>query len=86
MLVAKQMDIRANIKRFFDMAASGETVFCPRKENKNIYLISQAEYEELQKAKRNAEYLKMIDSSMEQLKEGKVITKSLADLEALESE
>lgn len=86
MTVAKQIDIRTNIKTFFDMAADGEVVFCPRKENKNVYVISQAEYEELQKAKRNVEYLTMIDNSIEQIKTGKVITKSLEELEALASE
>jgi len=86
MTVAKQMDIRTNIKSFFDLAASGETLFCPRKNNKNVYVISQQEYEELQKAKRNAEYLAMLDLSIEQIKAGKIVSKNLEELEAMEIE
>ena len=51
MTVVKQMDIRKNIKHYFDLAFNGDTVFVPRKENKNVVVISQKEYEDLQKAK-----------------------------------
>ena len=57
MIAAKQMDVRANIKKYFDMAFDGETVIVSRKENKNVVIISEAEYNELAKAKKNAEYL-----------------------------
>ncbi len=35
----------------FDMAFDGETVIVSRKENKNVVIISEAEYNELAKAK-----------------------------------
>lgn len=35
MIAAKQMDIRANIKKYFDLAFEGEPVIVSRKENKN---------------------------------------------------
>ena len=57
MTVAKQIDIRANIKKYFDLAFNGEAVIVSRKQNRNVVVISEAEYNELQKAKRNAEYL-----------------------------
>ena len=84
MTVARQMDIRSNIKMYFDMAFEGEPVFVPRKENKNVYVISQAEYESLQKAKRNAEYLEMLDRSRAQLSSDEKVSVSLDDLRALE--
>lgn len=37
------------------MAFNGDTILVPRKENKNVVVIFQNEYEELQRAKRNAE-------------------------------
>lgn len=46
MIVAKQMDIRANIKEYFDLAAGGETLFVPRIGNKNVFIISQEAYED----------------------------------------
>lgn len=86
MTVAKPMEIRANLKKYLDIAFSGDTVFIPRKNNENVYVISQAEYEELQRAKRNAEYLARLDKSFEQLEQGKIITKTLDELEAMADE
>ncbi len=63
MIATKQMDIRANIKKYFDMAFEGEPVIVSRKENKNVVIISEAEYNELAKTKRNAEYLAKLDKS-----------------------
>ena len=60
MIVTKQMDLRANIKKYFDLAFNGETIVVSRKENKNVVVISEQEYNELQRAKRNAEYLSLI--------------------------
>lgn len=57
MIATKQMDVRANIKKYFDMAFNGEPVIVSRKENKNVVIISEAEYNKLEKAKKNAEYL-----------------------------
>jgi len=67
MIAAKQMDIRANIKKYFDLAFSGEPVIVSRKQNKNVVVISESEYNNLQKAKNNAEYLAHLDRSFEQL-------------------
>lgn len=54
MIATKQMDLRANIKKYFDLAFNGETIVVSRKENKNVVVISEQEYNELQRAKRNA--------------------------------
>ena len=81
MIAAKQIDIRANIKKYFDLAFSGEPVIVSRKENKNVVIISEAEYNSLQKAKKNAEYLEHLDRSFEQLNHGDVIVKSMDELE-----
>ncbi|MDD2970845.1 MAG: type II toxin-antitoxin system Phd/YefM family antitoxin [Lachnospiraceae bacterium] len=86
MAVTRQMDIRANIKKYFDLAFSGEPVIVSRKENKNVVVISEREYFDLQKAKRNAEYLTMLDRSFEQLANGEVVTKSMDELEHLADE
>lgn len=86
MIATKQMDIRANIKKYFDLAFNGEPVIVSRKENKNVVVISEAEYNELQKAKRNVEYLKKLDKSIEQLNQGNTITLTLDELKAMESD
>lgn len=86
MIATKQMDIRANIKKYFDLAFSGEPVIVSRKENRNVVVISETEYNNLQKAKRNAEYLEHLNRSYEQLEKGEVIVKSMEELEKLANE
>ena len=86
MMVTKQMDLRANIKKYFDLAFGGETVVVSRKQNKNVVVISEKEYNELQKAKRNAEYLAKLDRSAEQLEEGNTISLSLDEMKEMESD
>ena len=86
MIATKQVDLRANLKKYFDIAFSGEPVIVSRKQNKNVVVISESEYNELQRAKRNAEYLKRLNESMAQAKEGNTITLSLDELQAMESD
>ena len=81
--IAKQADIRANIKKFFDLAYAGETIIVPRKENKNIVILSEHAYKRMDKARRKAEYLEMLSRSEEELKAGKTISKTLKELENL---
>ena len=84
MIATRQIDIRDNIKKYFDLAFDGETVVVSRKQNKNVVVISEKEYNELQKAKRNAEYLAMLDKSMKEIEQGGFIAKSIQELEARE--
>ena len=86
MTVAKQIDIRANIKKYFDMAFNGEPVIVPRKENKNVVILSEKDYKELEKARNNAAYLQMLNKSDEELRQGKVVVKTMEELEAMAAE
>ena len=72
MIATKQVDLRANLKKYFDIAFSGEPVIVSRKQNKNVVVISESEYNELQ--------------SMAQANEGNTITLSLDELQAMESD
>lgn len=49
-MIAKQMDIRANIKKYFDLAYSGDVIFVPRKGNKNVVIISEDEYNKIKQS------------------------------------
>ena len=62
MVIAKQMDVRANLKKFLDMAYDGEPVVIPRKENKNVIIISESHYNELKALSRQMTYAKAIGS------------------------
>lgn len=50
---------------------------------KKVYIVSEKEYKDLQKAKNNAEYLNDINEALQQIKEGKVIYTTVDELKAM---
>ena len=62
----------------------GETLVISRPKNENVVMLSEQEYNEMVKAKKNAEYLAMLDRSIEEAEKGGFIVKSLEELEAYE--
>lgn len=84
MLAVKSMDVRDNFKTLCDKIFSGETLIVSRPKNENIVMISEKEYNDLMKAKRNAEYLAMLDKSMAEAESGGFITKTMDELRAYE--
>lgn len=87
MLAVNYSTIRSKLKDYCDKATEdNETVIVTRKDEKNVVLISLEQYNELIKLARNVEYLNKIDKSMKQVEEGKVVTKTIEELEAMEDE
>ncbi len=87
MLAVNYSTIRNNLKDYCDKVTDEyETVIVTRKDEKNVVIISLEEYNAMMKAAKNATYLDMIDRSMAQLQSGKVVTKSMSELEDMESE
>lgn len=86
MIATKPIDLRAKLKDYLDSAFSGEPVIVSRKNNQNVVIVSEREYNELQKAKRNAEYLAMLDESQAQFERGDTISFSMEELRAMESD
>ena len=84
MLAVKSMDVRDNFKSLCDKVFNGETLIISRPKNENIVMLSEHEYNEMVKAKRNADYLAMIDKSMEESEAGCFISKTIEELEAFE--
>ena len=80
MLAVKSMDGRENFKSLCDKVFKGETVIISRPKNENIVLMSESEYNEIIKAKRNEEYLAMLDKSMAEAEAGGFITKKVDEL------
>ena len=83
MIAIKTMDLRNDFKRISDLVSSGEKVLISRPRNENLVVISEKEYNELEKAKRNAEYLAMIDKSLQQVAEGRVVYMTMEELEEM---
>ncbi len=86
MLAVKSVNVRDNFKEWCDKISMGETVVISRPRNENIYMINEAEYYALQKAKRNAEYLAKINASIENHEKGDTISFTMDELKAMESE
>lgn len=84
MIAVKSVEVRDNFKSFCDRVFQGETIIVSRKKNENIVMLSEKEYNALQKAKHNEEYLAMIDKSLSEAKTGNVIIKSMDELEKME--
>ena len=72
MVAVNYSTIRNNLKDYCDKASDQhETIIVTRKNEKNIVLMSLDEYNRLEKAARNNEYLVMIDRGIAQLEAGK---------------
>lgn len=54
-----------------------------RPKSENVVIVSEEEYNNLLKAKRNEEYLIKLDRSFAQLDKGEVVHKSLEELRAM---
>ena len=80
MLAVKSMDVRENFKALCDKVFSGETLIISRPKNENIVMMSESEYNEIMKAKKNAEYLAMLDKSMAEAEAGGFISKTIDEL------
>ncbi len=81
MIALKTTDIRNNFKKISKLIFAGERVLISRPHNENLVILSEKEYNELEKIRRNNEYLAKIDMSMEQLSQGRTIVKTMEELE-----
>ena len=84
MLAVKSMDVRENFKNFCEKVINGETLIISRPKNENVVMLSEAEYNKMMKAKRNADYLAMLDKSMAEAESGGFIPKNISELETFE--
>lgn len=83
MIIAKQMDIRSNIKKYFDMAYEGETIIVPRKQSRNVVIMSEERYNNLNNSKRIEKYIMSLSSDAGLT--GNVKSDNLRKLEAIGS-
>ena len=81
MIALRTIDMRNDFKRVSDLVSSGETVLIARPRNQNIVVLSEKEYNDLERARRNNEYLDKIDRSLRQAAEGRVVAMTMEELE-----
>lgn len=84
MLAINYSTMRSKLKAYCDKATDeNETVIVTRKDEKNVVIMSLDKYNEMMRMARNAEYLDMIDRSIEQINQGKTVVKSIEELEEM---
>ena len=86
MIATRPLDLRSNLKKYMDVAFHGEPVIISRPKNENVVMLSEEDYNNLIKTRKNAEYLARLDRSFEQLANNHTISFSLNELRDMESD
>ena len=85
MLALKAIDVKNNFKAVCSQVFGGEIVMLSRPKNQNVVMLSEKEYNELAKAKRNLEYLAKLENSAKQTEKRFAATKTLEELRTMEN-
>ena len=84
MLGANYTAVRNNLKNYCDQVCdTKDTLIITRKADRNVVMMSLERYNEIERLINNAQYLAMLEESNRQLLEGKVVVKSIDELEAM---
>ena len=84
MVALKAIDVKNNFKEICSKIINGEIIMLSRPRNENVVMLSEMEYNELAKAKRNLDYLAKLDKSINETKVGFAAEKTLEELRAME--
>jgi antitoxin YefM len=77
MIAVRATDLKSNFKNVCRRVSEGNTVVIPRPKNENIVLLSEKRYNEL-------EYIEKLEVARRQSSEGRIVRKTMAELEAME--
>ena len=87
MLAVNYSTIRNNLKDYCDKVTDeNETVIVTRKGEKSVVLLSLEQYNELIRTMKNVDYLRKLDKAFKQVEEGKVVVKTIEELEVITNE
>ena len=82
MLAANYTSVRDNLKYYCDMISDNdETLIMTRKQDRNVVMMTLEKYTMFEKIWNNVQYLSMLAESNEQLKEGRVVIKTMEEME-----
>lgn len=86
MIAVRTIDVKNDFKRVSDLVNSGEKVLIARPRNENLVILTESEYNTLERARSNAEYVAKINNAIQQIADGRVVVKTMDELEALAAE
>ena len=81
MIALKTSDIRNDFKKISNLVIEGEKILISRPRNENLVILSEREYNELEKMRIKNEYLTKLDKSFEQFSQEKTVVKTIEELE-----
>ena len=84
MVSVKAIDLRNGFKKVSDLVISGERVLISHPHNQNLVVLSEKEYNELDKVRRNAEFLGKVEKSRQDLEEERTYTFTIDELFSME--
>ena len=84
MVALKAIDVKNNFKEICSKIINGEIIMLSRPKNQNVVMLSESEYNELAKAKRNLDYLTKLENSINETKVRFAAEKTLEELRAME--
>jgi antitoxin YefM len=77
MIALRATDLKSDFKNVCRRVLDGTPVVIPRPRNENVILLSEKRYNEL-------EYLEKLELARNQSAEGRVVSKTMGELEAME--
>jgi antitoxin YefM len=83
MVALRTIDIRNDFKRVSEIVNSGEKVLIARPKNQNLVVLSEKDYNELTRIRKNAEYYTKLDEAAERVAQGRVVIKTMEELEEM---
>ncbi|MDR0222260.1 MAG: type II toxin-antitoxin system Phd/YefM family antitoxin [Oscillospiraceae bacterium] len=79
-------EVEGDFKKVCDIVREGERVIVRRPRSGNVVILSEKDYKEMSKAQRNFEYFNKLDESFQQIGEGRLVEKTMQELEAMARE
>ncbi|GHV42887.1 hypothetical protein FACS189490_12690 [Clostridia bacterium] len=81
----RPVDLRSRQREFLDMAYNGEILIVARPFQKNVVVLSEAEFNKRETALKNVEYLAKLDGAVEDVRENggyefDIATKKFSDM------
>jgi len=86
MIAIKTADLTQDFRRIATLVTNGEIVIISRPRNENLVVITEKEYNELERLRQNVQYLVKLGESLKQAKNGNVTIYTKEQMKAMEVE
>jgi antitoxin YefM len=86
MIAIKTVNLTQNFREIADLVIGGEKVLVSRPKNENLVVITEKEYNELDRLRQNAQYLTKLDNSLKQAHKGEIVKYTKQQMKKMEVE